>query len=65
MRARRLLALAGLLVLAGCASVPEDDGLLASTPIVRELALEDGDLIEVAQFSGLRAGEPLPAEWLG
>lgn len=65
MRARVAFALSGLLVLAGCASVPEDDGLLASTPIVRELALEDGDPIEVARFSRLRAGDPLPAQWLG
>lgn len=62
---RRALLLAGLALLAGCAAVPEDDGLLASTPIVRALEREDADVVEVARFSRLRAAAPLPADWLG
>jgi len=64
-RMRSVLVLAELFALAGCALLPEDDDLLASTPIVRELDLEDSDILEVARFSRLRAGAPLPAEWLG
>lgn len=59
------LALAALVVLAGCAALPEDDGLLASTPIVRELERENGDIVEVARFSQMHAGQPLPAAWVG
>jgi hypothetical protein len=62
---RAALAPALLLALAGCAAVPEDDGLLASTPIVRALEREDADVVEVARFSRLRADAPLPADWLG
>lgn len=57
--------LAGLLLLGGCATSPEDDGLLASTPIVRALAREPGTLVEVARFSRMQVGAPLPADWLG
>jgi hypothetical protein len=59
---RRILMLSGLLALGGCASVP-DDGLLASTPIVRELWRERGDVVEVARFSRLKEGEALPGHW--
>jgi len=62
---RAALALAALLALAACATVLEDDGLLASTPIVRALELEDAEVVEVARFSRLHAGAPLPADWLG
>jgi Protein of unknown function (DUF3047) len=65
MRAALALGLAALLALAGCASVPEDDGLLASTPIARDLPREAGALIEVARFSAMRAGASLPRVWLG
>ena len=65
MRARAWLSLVVLCALAGCAVMPEDDGLLASTPIVRALDLEDADVVEVARFSRLRADAPLPADWLG
>jgi hypothetical protein len=65
MRAALALGLAALLALAGCAGVPEDDGLLASTPIERDLAREAGDLVEVARFSAMRAGAALPGDWLG
>ena len=60
--ARTLRVLAGVLALAGCASTP-DDGLLASTPIVRELWPEWGSVVEVARFSRMKAGDPLPAGW--
>jgi len=50
MRAAAALAAAALLALAGCASLPEDDGLLASTSLQRELPREGGDLIDVARF---------------
>jgi hypothetical protein len=60
---RSILMLSGLVALGGCAGVP-DDGLLASTSIVRELRRESGDVIEVARFSRLAAGAPLPEDWL-
>lgn len=62
---RPAAVLAALLALGGCAVVPEDDGLLASTPIVRELERHAGDVVEVARFSRLRVGAPLPADWVG
>jgi hypothetical protein len=62
---RAACTLAALLALAACATVSEDDGLLASTPIVRALEREDADVVEVARFSRLRADTPLPAHWLG
>lgn len=65
MRAAATVALAALLALVGCASVPEDDGLLASTPIVRALERETGAVVPVARFSTLGAGETLPDDWLG
>jgi Protein of unknown function (DUF3047) len=61
-RARSVSLLAGLLGLAGCASTP-DDGLLASTPIVREMWRESGSVVEVARFSRMKEGDPLPAGW--
>lgn len=60
---RPLWLLAALLALGGCATSPEDDGLLASTPIVRSLPLARGDLVEVARFSRLPAGAS-PADWV-
>lgn len=65
MRAAATMAAAVLLALAGCASVPEDDGLLASTPIVRALERETDAVVPVARFSALGAGETLPDDWLG
>jgi hypothetical protein len=59
------LACVALALLAACAAVPEDDGLLASTPIVRELDREEDDVVEVARFSELRAGARLPSHWQG
>jgi hypothetical protein len=61
----RRLALVVPLALAGCATVPEDDGLLASTPIVHALDRETGEVVAVARFSSLEPGAPLPADWLG
>jgi len=61
-RARFVRVLAGVLALAGCASTP-DDGLLASTPIVRELWREWGSVVEVGPFSKMKAGDALPAGW--
>jgi Protein of unknown function (DUF3047) len=61
---RAALVLSGLLALAGCASVPGDDGLLASTPIVRELQRESGDVVQVARFSSLEPGAALPEQWM-
>lgn len=58
----RRLALLPAVLLAACASLP-DDGLLASTPIVRELSRESGNVVEVARFSRLSAGAPLPDDW--
>lgn len=60
-----LQLLPALLVLGGCATTPENDGLLASTPIVRALERETAEVIEVARFSRMQAGASLPAEWLG
>jgi hypothetical protein len=57
-------ALAALAALAGCASVPEDDVLLASTPIVRALDRETDDVVPVARFSALSPGDPVPADWM-
>jgi hypothetical protein len=61
--ARLVQVLAGLLALAGCASTPPDDGLLASTPIVQERWREWGSVVEVARFSRMNAGGPLPSGW--
>lgn len=54
-------ALACALLAAGCATTPEDE-LLGSAAIVRSLEVERDDVVEVARFSGRRAG-PLPADW--
>jgi hypothetical protein len=53
-------------VVAGCASAPDDDTLVWSDDVVRTLAREDGDVVEVARFSRLRPGAaPKPWEpWL-
>jgi hypothetical protein len=59
------LAMAALVALAGCASLPEDDGLLASTPIVRSLERETDAVVPVARFSQMAAGAPLSADWRG
>jgi len=62
---RARAALAGLLVLAGCAALPEADeeGLLASTAVVATRERESGAQVEVARFSAARPGAALPADW--
>jgi hypothetical protein len=60
---RPLLGLAALLALAGCASLPQDDELLASASIVRELKRETGAVVSVGRFSALAPGAALPEGW--
>jgi hypothetical protein len=57
-------ALAGLAaaLLAGCALAPTEE-LLSSSEVVRTLSRESGERIQVARFSGRRAGDPLPDHW--
>ncbi|HWM44118.1 MAG TPA: DUF3047 domain-containing protein [Burkholderiales bacterium] len=55
----RLLA---VLLVAGCASTPDDDPLVWSDDVVRTLPRERGAVVEVARFSRLRAGDSL-APW--
>ena len=55
----RLLA---VLLVAGCASTPDDDPLVWSDEVVRTLPRERGEVVEVARFSRLRAGDSL-APW--
>ena len=62
MRSTRVLVLCSAVALAACASL-SDDGLLASTPIIKELWREWGEVVEVARFSRLKEGAPLPAVW--
>lgn len=62
-QARSGLVLAGLLALAGCATAPQEEDLLASTPVVRELWREWGSVVHVSRFSRLKPGDELPAEW--
>ena len=54
-------------LLTGCASAPEteteDDGLLASTALVKRLSIEEGKLVQVARFSRLRPGEEAVQDW--
>jgi hypothetical protein len=68
--AATIAAAFALLLIAGCATLPDDDdgapqddGLLASTPIVNRYPLEDGRVIEVGRFSHLRPGGPLAEKW--
>ncbi len=44
------------LVVAGCAGLPGDDPLVWSDDVVRSREREQGDVIEIARFSTLRAG---------
>jgi len=68
----RILSLTLALALAGCAttqesskpdSVLQDDGLLASTAIVKRMPVEQASVIEVARFSQARPGGPFPESW--
>ena len=58
----RFAFLLAALVLGGCASTPAED-LLASTQVVRQLARERGERVEVARFSLRRPGEALRDPW--
>jgi hypothetical protein len=58
----RTIAILLALLAGGCASTP-DDRLLASTAVVRQLAREEGDRVEVARFSRKQAGAVLPDFW--
>jgi hypothetical protein len=55
-------ALAASALLGGCASAPVDD-LLGSSEVVRTHAVERGEEVPVARFSGRAAGEALPPHW--
>ncbi len=55
----RLLA---VLLVAGCASTPDDDPLVWSDDVMRTMPRERGEVVEVARFSRLRAGDSL-APW--
>ena len=59
MRSSARLLIAVLLV-AGCASTPEDDPLVWSDELVRTLPRENGQLVEVARFSHAPLGEVRP-----
>jgi hypothetical protein len=62
LKIRSASAVVMVVALAGCASVEpgtgvaEDDGLLASTPLVRSMPVERGEVVEVGRFSQLPAG---------
>lgn len=60
----RLVGALALAALAGCAALLEDDGLLASTPIVRALEREEDEVVAVARFSALAPGDPVPEDWM-
>jgi hypothetical protein len=50
-------------LLAGCAGTPEEEGLLASSAVVNAYSVEEGEVVEVGQFSGLRPGSPVVWHW--
>jgi hypothetical protein len=52
-----------ILLGAGCASRPADDGLLSSTALIESLDLEDDDVVPVARFSQLKAGAAQAPSW--
>jgi len=57
----------GILILAalvaGCAGTPEEEGLLASSAVIAAFSVEDGEVVEVGQFSALRPGGPVVWHW--
>lgn len=59
-RLRAVLPL--LLLVAGCASSPDDDPLVWSDDVIRALPRERGEVVQVAAFSHLRPGAPT-APW--
>jgi hypothetical protein len=58
----RTIAFLSVLLLGACVSTP-DESLLASTQVVRELAREQGERVEVGRFSQRKAGSALPEYW--
>ena len=58
----RTIAILSVLLLGGCAATP-DDGLLASSEVVRQLPRETGARVEIARFSRKAAGSELPDFW--
>ena len=58
-----LESLACVAALAGCATSPSDDALLASTEVVATMARAGGERIEIARFSRREPGDPLPDFW--
>jgi hypothetical protein len=50
-------------LVAGCAGTPEEEGLLASSAVVNAFSVEDGEAVEVGQFSALRPGSPVVWHW--
>ncbi len=59
---RSSACLLAVLLVAGCASTPDDDPLVWSDDVVRTMPRERGEVVEVARFSRLRAGDSL-APW--
>ena len=53
----------GLLLLAGCAGGASDDELVWSRGLARSLAVETGEVVEVARFSRLNAGAQHFGQW--
>lgn len=60
MRSSALLP--AILLVAGCASTPEDQPLVWSDEVVRTMQRERGERVEAARFSSLRPGDTL-APW--
>ena len=59
----RLLSLAALIVLAGCAAFVADEDLTWSRELARTLPVQDGPVVEVADFSRRRAGQDEKGGW--
>lgn len=60
---RPALLLAGAALLAGCAALAPVDELTWSTELARTLPVQDGDVVEAARFSRLRAGQDDLGGW--
>lgn len=59
----RLLAVIALAALAGCAVFAPEDELTWSAELARTLPLQEGDAVEAARFSRLRAGADAKGGW--
>ena len=51
------------ILLTACAATPEQDSLVWSDAVVRTMEREQGDVVEVANFSRLRPGDS-PEPWV-